>query len=65
MKAELVTILTQHEAPTPAEWKVIRWGNSSDRKWFMSHLHWAVKNQITVTIIPCGTKLDTTQLESN
>lgn len=32
--------------------KHIDWGNSSDRKWLMNHLHWAVHNGKQVRITP-------------
>lgn len=30
--------------------KIIDWSDSSDRKWLMNHLHWAVTNKKPVTI---------------
>ena len=30
--------------------KLINWNNSSDRKWLMNHLHWAVNNSHQVII---------------
>ena len=35
-----------------ANGKRIDWNNSSDRKWFMNHLHWAMCNDQTVIIHP-------------
>lgn len=32
--------------------KSIAWDNSSDRKWLMNHLHWAMNNQQIVTLYP-------------
>lgn len=55
-----VTVSTNHRLDaakrlgghyTPADYKTIDWGNSSDRKWLMNHLHWAINNARAVTII--------------
>ena len=35
-----------------ADSKNIDWHNSSDRKWLMSHLHWAMNNRTIVTFTP-------------
>ena len=32
--------------------KTIRWDNSSDRKWFMNHMMWAMHNNRIVTVTP-------------
>lgn len=32
--------------------KTIFWSNSSDRKWLMNHLHWAMNNRTSVTLTP-------------
>lgn len=32
--------------------KVIDWANSSDKKWFMNHLLWAMNNGRRVTVEP-------------
>lgn len=32
--------------------KAIDWTNSSDRRWLMNHLHWAMHNDNTVTLSP-------------
>lgn len=32
--------------------KTINWQDSSDRKWLMNHMHWAMHNNRTVTLIP-------------
>lgn len=32
--------------------KVINWNNSSDRKWLMNHLHWAMHNSRLVDLSP-------------
>ena len=34
--------------------KSIDWNNSSDRKWLVNHLHWAMHNERQVTICPDG-----------
>jgi hypothetical protein len=42
-----VTILTPNQ-----EEKLIDWSNSSDRKWLMNHLHWAMNNRKGVMLVP-------------
>lgn len=37
---------------TPDESKTIDWNDRSDRKWLESHLHWAVNNNMAITIVP-------------
>lgn len=32
--------------------KHIEWSNSSDRKWLMNHLHWAMMNNQMVFLVP-------------
>lgn len=32
--------------------KVFDWNNSSDRKWFVNHLHWAMHNNRKVDMFP-------------
>lgn len=32
--------------------KQIDWNNSSDRKWLMNHLHWAMNNRTGVKLWP-------------
>lgn len=32
--------------------KAIDWNNALDRKWLRNHMHWAICNNITVTITP-------------
>lgn len=32
--------------------KQIDWNDSSDRKWLMNHLHWAMNNDRLVTLSP-------------
>lgn len=32
--------------------KSIDWSDSSDRKWLTNHMHWAMNNGQTVTLIP-------------
>jgi len=36
--------------------KKIEWTNSSDRKWLMNHLHWAMNNDRFVGIRPNPTE---------
>lgn len=33
-------------------YKVIDWGNASDRKWLKNHMHWAMMNQTCITLVP-------------
>lgn len=35
-----------------ADRKNIDWKDSSDRKWLMNHMHWAMHNNRIVTITP-------------
>lgn len=37
---------------TQPDHKTIDWNNSSDRKWLMTHMHWAMHNARIVSIIP-------------
>jgi hypothetical protein len=37
---------------TMGGFKTIDWDDSSDRKWLMSHLHWAMRNGRRVTLQP-------------
>lgn len=32
--------------------KNINWSDSSDRKWLMNHLHWAMNNRKIVSLTP-------------
>lgn len=32
--------------------KDISWADSSDRKWLMNHLHWAMHNNQSVRLLP-------------
>lgn len=32
--------------------KTIDWTNSSDRKWLMNHIHWAMNNSHSVHLAP-------------
>lgn len=32
--------------------KRIEWSDSSDRKWLMNHLHWAMNNGVEITLSP-------------
>jgi hypothetical protein len=34
------------------ESKIIEWSNSSDRKWLVSHQHWALNNMHCILIRP-------------
>lgn len=46
-----VTVITDSLHPEFREsQKLIDWDNSSDRKWLMNHLHWAMHNVRRVTI---------------
>lgn len=58
-----VTISTNHRLDaskrlgngyTPAEYKVIDWLDSSDRKWLANHMHWAMNNSMQVTLTPAN-----------
>ena len=44
---------SQRKGPgfTPAECKSIDWNDSSDRKWLMNHLHWAMNNGRQVRLV--------------
>lgn len=39
-------------APSLEMAKTIDWNNSSDRKWFMNHMHWSIMNGRIVTVHP-------------
>lgn len=39
-------------APGLTAQKLIDWNNSSDRKWLVNHLHWAMNNERNVTLTP-------------
>ena len=45
-----VTTTSQHGIGQDS--RFIDWKNSSDRKWLMSHMHWALNNQHSVTLTP-------------
>lgn len=46
-----VTIRTESQKPKcQSEIKLIDWNDSSDRKWLMNHLHWAMHNEAKVTL---------------
>lgn len=51
-----VTIVTSGPNPhghlTFEDQKTIDWNDSSDRKWLMNHLHWAVNNKRWLQIYP-------------
>lgn len=36
---------------TRAEYKAIDWNDSSDRKWLMNHLHWAMNNGRQIRLV--------------
>lgn len=55
-----VTVLTNHrldadkrlgDGYTPADRKIINWNDSSDRKWLMNHLMWAMHNARVVHMV--------------
>lgn len=56
MKVNVHTV-PRGETDLSANRKDIDWRNSSDRKWLMNHMHWAMNNNQIVTLTP--------QLESN
>lgn len=37
---------------TQADYKCIDWTNRSDRKWLETHMHWAMNNNMTVSLVP-------------
>lgn len=49
-----VRIVTEYLAPQRrlVSEKSIEWHDSSDRKWLNNHLHWAMMNQRSVTLMP-------------
>lgn len=56
-----VTVATNHKLDaakrlgngyTPADRKTIEWSDSSDKKWLMNHIHWAMHNARCVTLVP-------------
>lgn len=53
MDVYIRTVIDPHLGVThrgETQHKIIDWTNSSDRKWLMNHLHWAVNNKKPVTI---------------
>ena len=51
MKVNILTFnLKEVDAKTQA--KAINWNDSSDRKWLMNHMHWAMNNSHGVTLAP-------------
>lgn len=51
------TIISQHVTNIQrgeTQHKIIDWNDSSDRKWLMTHLHWAMCNTKLVTIEPAN-----------
>lgn len=53
MEVEVVTSAAPCSAlPDMTTRKHINWHNASDRKWLQSHMHWAVMNQQSVTLVP-------------
>jgi hypothetical protein len=47
------TVITPHLGVTQrgeTQHKIIDWNDSSDRKWLMTHLHWAMCNKKPVTM---------------
>lgn len=47
-----VSIETFREADELDSLKSIDWNNSSDRKWLVNHMHWALHNSRQVIITP-------------
>lgn len=45
--------------------KNINWNDSSDRKWLMNHLHWAMNNGHRVSLEPRATPVRFGSSESN
>lgn len=52
MKHEVVVVTTALDLGTTGGVKMIDWNNSSDRKWLMNHLHWALHNGRQVQLAP-------------
>lgn len=61
-----VSILTHEVRPlgNPSR-KVITWESSSDRKWLMNHLHWAMHNSTVVHITPLRDSASRIEFGSN
>jgi hypothetical protein len=51
-RREVVVITTTPDASTTGGIKLINWNDSSDRKWLMNHLHWAMTNGRQVQLAP-------------
>jgi hypothetical protein len=47
-----VQVLTTPGKPGKFDSKSINWTDSSDRKWLMNHLHWAMNNDRSVLLSP-------------
>lgn len=47
-----VSVETFREADEFDSLKSIDWNNSSDRKWLVNHMHWALHNSRQVIITP-------------
>jgi hypothetical protein len=45
-----VMTLDQRNPRHASQCKKIDWNDSSDRKWLMNHLHWAMNNSRSVTL---------------
>lgn len=52
MKKKVTVTTAPLEAGCSSESKIIDWRNSSDRKWLMNHLHWAMNNKQLVALTP-------------
>lgn len=60
MKVQVVTGLTSRRDAIRLtietdQIKLIEWTDSSDKKWLMNHLHWAMNNNHAVAIRPAVT----------
>lgn len=54
MQVNVVTIPIPYVAgrDMPLSNKQINWGDSSDRKWLVNHMHWAMMNGHHVSVSP-------------
>jgi hypothetical protein len=62
MQIDIMT-LNQRNPREGSQCKQIDWNDSSDRKWLMNHLHWAMNNERSVTLAP--NVFETMRRESN
>jgi hypothetical protein len=58
MQVMVETRLNLNPLPlAPEQSKEINWRNSSDRKWLMNHLHWAMHNNRAIELLPVSESL--------